>query len=348
MARGIFALRSAALRRLDSLYANDPYTNGMMQAVLIGVTAKLDHMWTEDYRSTGTFHALVISGSHVAVLAAVFLFVLRICGAPPNAALLITVLAAWLYAGVTGWQAPVLRSAAGMTLYGIARCFYREGRLLNILAAVAIAFAAVDPEQLFDASFQLSFLAVAAIGLFVIPALEVTSGPLAQGLGSLRDAGRDLRMPPKTAQFRVEMRLLAKTLAITTRLPLSLTRFLVGAVARISLYLWEIFVTSFFIQIALALPMVFYFHRLAVSGLSANAIVVPALSAVVPLGFLAIGTNSHLLARVCAWLLDVARLAVGIHARWEPDWRIPGPPFWLAALFVGALVWAGWRRIPGK
>ena len=65
--------------------------------------------------------------------------------APPNAALFITVLAAWLYAGITGWQAPVLRSAAGMTLYGIARCFYRGGRLLNILAAVAIAFAAVDP-----------------------------------------------------------------------------------------------------------------------------------------------------------------------------------------------------------
>ena len=60
-----------------------------------------------------------------------------------------------------------------------------------------------------------------------------------------------------------------------------------------SIYVWEIFITSLFIQIGLALPMVFYFHRLSVSGLSANAIVVPVLSAIVPLGFIAIGLNSH-------------------------------------------------------
>ena len=48
----------------------------MLQATLLGADAELDRLWTEDYRSTGTFHALVISGSHVAVLAAVFLFLL--------------------------------------------------------------------------------------------------------------------------------------------------------------------------------------------------------------------------------------------------------------------------------
>src|SRR5208282_3136289 len=106
--RAIFGIRTAALDRLDSLYAHDAYANGMMQAVLIGATAKLDRIWTEDYRSTGTFHALVISGSHVAVLAMVFLFFLRICAVPRGPALFLTILAAWLYAGVTGWQAPVL------------------------------------------------------------------------------------------------------------------------------------------------------------------------------------------------------------------------------------------------
>ena len=44
-----------------------------MQAVLIGQTFQLQKVWTEQWRSTGTFHALVISGTHVAVLAAVFL-----------------------------------------------------------------------------------------------------------------------------------------------------------------------------------------------------------------------------------------------------------------------------------
>jgi competence protein ComEC len=339
----IFAIRSAALNRLDSLYADDAYANGMMQAILIGATAKLDRMWTEDYRSTGTFHALVISGSHVAVLAAVLLFFLRICAVPRGVALLLTILTAWLYAGVTGWQAPVLRSAVGMSLYGLARCFFREGRLLNILAAVALIFVIADPEQLFDASFQLSFLAVALIGAFVVPALEATSGPLARGLVDLNDPKKDVRLSPKSAQFRVEMRLLANTFSLILGIPAKVAQFVVVMTARCCLYLWDIFVSSFFIQVGLALPMIVYFHRLSASGLTANAIVVPVLSAIVPLGFMAIAVNSAVLAHLCAWLLSIARIAVGFHARWEPDWRIPAPPFWLAAIFAVALMLAAWR-----
>jgi competence protein ComEC len=346
LAAFIFAIRSAALGRLDELYPNDAYADGMLQAILIGATAKLDRMWTEDYRSTGTFHALVISGSHVAVLAAVLLFFLRICAIPRAPALLLTILTAWLYAGVTGWQAPVLRSAAGMSLYGIARCFYRDGRILNILAAVALIFVVVDPEQLFDASFQLSFLAVGLIGAFVVPALEATSAPLARGLSQLNVVARDIRMPPLTAQFRIEMRFLAETLSLLLFVPANIARHCVVACSRIALYMYEIFVTSLFIQIGLALPMIVYFHRLSVSGLSANAIVVPVLSAIVPLGFLAIATKSHILASLCAWLLHVAKFAVEIHARWEPDWRIPVPPFWLAAIFALALILAALRGNP--
>jgi competence protein ComEC len=339
----IFAIRSAALDRLDRLYTHDPYANGMMQATLIGATAKLDRMWTEDYRSTGTFHALVISGSHVALLAGILLFFLRLCAVPRGIAVFLTIMVAWLYAGVTGWQAPVLRSAAGMSLYGVGRCFFREGRLLNILAAVALLFVLSDPEQLFDASFQLSFLAVALIGAFVVPALNATSGPLTTGLRNLHDERMDLRLAAKSAQFRVEMRLLARTMALVLGLPGKLARIVVLGIARCCLFLWDIFVTSFFIQIGLALPMIIYFHRMSISGLTANAIIVPLLGLVVPLGFLAVGLNSAMLAHLCAWLLSVARVGVAFHARWEPDWRIPAPPFWLAGLFVAALIVAALR-----
>jgi len=344
LAAFIFGIRSASLDRLDQLYANDPYSNGMMQAVLIGSTAKLERMWTEDYRSTGTFHTLVISGSHVAVLAAVFLFFLRICAVPRAFALVATIAMTWLYAGITGGQAPVLRCASAMTLYAIGRTFFRNGRLLNILPAVAIVFLAVEPDQLYDSSFQLSFMAVALIGAFVVPALDASSAPIARALADMGDVRKDVRLAPKSAQFRVEMRLLTSTLTLFFGIPGRIARGMITAVSRVSLYLWEISVTSFFIQIGLALPMIVYFHRLSLSGLSANAIVVPVLSAVVPIGFVAIALNSHILAGLCAALLTLARWAVGIHAHWEPDWRIPAPPLWLAILFTLALILAAWRR----
>ena len=341
----IFSLRSAALERLDELYRDDPYTNGMMQAVLIGATARMERIWTEDYRSTGTFHALVISGSHVAVLAGVLLAFLRLCAVPRGVALVLAVLLAWVYSGVAGWQAPVLRSAAGMTLYGLGRIFYRQGRLLNILSAVAILFVLFDPAELFDASFQLSFLAVALIGSFAVPLLEATSAPCSDGLRDLGDPRRDLRLAPPAAQFRLEMRLLVETLTLLGW-PALPARWCVAGLARGCLLVWEIAATSFFIQIGLALPMVAYFHRVSFSGLSANVIVGPVLSLVVPLGFLAIGLRSFWLARVCAGLMELARRVVSLHAGWEPDWRIPAPPVWLGLLLVVSLALAAvcWRH----
>ena len=48
-------------------------------------------------------------------------------------------------------NSPSIRAAAGFTLYVVARYFYRRGRLMNLLAAIAIAYLLWDPSQLFDA-----------------------------------------------------------------------------------------------------------------------------------------------------------------------------------------------------
>ena len=116
------------------------------------------------------------------MLAGVLLFLLRLCGVPEIPALAITAAAAWLYALVSGFSPPVVRAAAGFTLYLIARFFFRRGRVMNLLAAVALVYFVADPGQLFDASFQLSFLCVAAIGALATPLLEATSGRCSQSM----------------------------------------------------------------------------------------------------------------------------------------------------------------------
>ena len=165
----VMDLRATAIARIDRIWGGDSYQDGMMQAILLGQNYQLQRVWTEDYRNTGTFHTLVVSGTHVAILAAFFLFFLRICFVPETVALLATVTAAWLYALVSGWGAPCVRSAAGLTLFAVASYFYRERRPLNLLAAVALGFLLFDPDQLFEASFQLTFLAVAFLGVFATP-----------------------------------------------------------------------------------------------------------------------------------------------------------------------------------
>jgi len=332
----IMDLRAAALARIERLYPNDPFRSGMMQAVLIGQSFQLQKVWTEQWRSTGTFHAIVISGTHVAVLAAVFLFLLRVCFVPQAYALFLTVLAAWLYALVAGWQAPCIRSAAGLTLYMIGASFSRERRILNLLAAIAIGFLVLDPDQLFDPSFQLTFLAVGFLGAFAVPAIHATSGPLAGGLRQLADRELDIHLMPRVAQFRIEMRLLAETF----RTPLLLTTL----PARAAFYVWEIALTSAVVQLGLALPMVVYFHRVGVSGLSANMFIVPLMGIVVPAGFLAILTGWAWVAKIAGAVLALSHTIVTFHAGIEPSWRIPTPPLWLAIAVSLALIGAAMVR----
>ena len=347
-------LRAAALHRIERLYPGDGYNTGMMQALLLGQQYQLQRVWTEGYRNTGTFHTIVISGTHVAILAAFFLFFLRLCFLPETAAMALTVAAAWLYALVAGWGAPCVRSAAGLTLVAIAGYFYRERRPLNLLAAVALAFLAFDPDQLFDASFQLTFMAVAFLGAFATPLIRATSGPLARGLAELENTDRDLHLPPRVAQFRIEMRLLTETLRQRLHLPERAATAAIAIPARVLLFLFEITVISAVIQTGLALPMIVYFHRVGLSGLSANAFVVPVMGVAVPVGFVAVVTGWMWVAKIGSWLLGISQAIVSWHASIEPDWRIPTPPVWLGIAFCAALIAAAvargkcWRAATGS
>ena len=341
--KAIMDLRAATLARIERIFHASEYQSGMMQALLIGQNYQLQRVWTEDYRSTGTFHALVISGTHVAILAAFFLFLLRLCFIPESLALTITVAAAWLYAVVTGWQAPCTRSAAGLTAIMLGAWFYRQRRPLNLLAAVALGFLMVDPEQLFDASFQLTFLAVAFLGAFSTPLIRATSGPLARSLADIDDTGRDLHLPPRVAQFRVEMRLLVETLR-GLRFPPRLAAIAIVAPARVLFFLYELTLVSAVVQAGLALPMIVYFHRVGLSGLSANTLVVPLMGLVVPVGFVAVATGFGWVAKIAGVLLWLSQRVVSWHAAIEPAWRIPTPPLWVAIGFSAALIAAAIAR----
>jgi len=327
----IYKIRTAAVDRIEKLYPNDPYATGMMEAILIGEKSKLEKVWTENFRRTGTYHTLIIAGFHVTILAACLLFLLRICNLNPTHALAITCLAAWLYALVSGANAPAVRAAAGFTLYAIAKFFFRRGRVLNLLSAIAILYLLYDPGQLFDAAFQLSFLCVAVIGAFAAPLLNATSVPVVRALKHPSAVDADPHMPPRSAQFRVELRLIAETIHPLTLQPLAL-------LLRIALFAYELAAISTVVQIGLALPMAEYFHRISFSGFSSNLIVTPLMGALVPVGFLAIFTNWHWTAALAAGMLNVSARVVNWHAHLDPNWRIPDPPLWLALSFLASLI----------
>lgn len=335
--RAIMDIRTTLAARIAALYTDDPYASRLMPALIVGDNSNLDRSWTADFRRTGTYHALVISGLHITLVAGAALFLMRFLSVPFSAMLLMGAALAWIYAGVADWQAPVVRSALGFTLFVIARWFFREGRILNVLAATALVLLAIDPAALYDPSFQLTFLSVAAIGALATPILKGTFGPYHAGVWAVNDPKRDLYAAPLVAQFRIEMRLLARTAIAVCRLPAYAAFGVVTWILLLSFWALEMIAISACVQLALLVPTIAYFHQVSVTGILANLTVVPSLSAAVPIGLVAAILDSRPIALPASWLLAFAHMTTSWWASIEPGVRVPDSPMVSSAVLLAAV-----------
>src|SRR3954452_11753031 len=338
----IFGIRTWALERIRKSYPDDLHTAALLEATLLGETSGVEKQWTSAFRITGTYHALVISGQHVSVLALSLLFILRLVRVRRVPALCCATATSWLYALVSGFTSPVVRAAGGFTLFLVASYCFRRTRVLNVLSAVAILYLIFAPDELFDPSFQLSFLSAAAIAVFAMPLTERFSEPLRAATKRFEQVQYDPQVEERAAQWRVELRLLARTLAAWTRMPESRAGRLICTGVSAALFAFDALVISVCVQFGLALPMISYFHRLSITGLSANVIVIPLLSFVVPLGFLSMLTMWHPLAAATRLLLVWAENVATWHVRFEPSWRMAALPLWISVTFALSLCVLAW------
>lgn len=327
--------RQSALTRLDSLYPADA---GFVRALLLGDDDRLDPATSDDFRKTGTFHAIVISGLHISLVAGSILWLLKRIFAPVWFRLAAAGFAAWAYTLLAGGEAPVMRAAVGFTLGLIATAAYRRVRVLNILAAVAIAFLVLDPSQLFEASFQLSFAAVAAIGALASPVFDRTSAMLRAACRNLDHVRPRASMAPGIASLRVELRLLARTIVALSKVKPAFATAAVTTTGVILATVWEMIVLSAAVQFALTVPSVVYFHRVPLTSVLANLLAVPLLNGAVGFGLVGLAFGSKALSSLTAALVRIAESIVAAFARFEPLWRPPAPIPAVAIVFVVTLI----------
>jgi competence protein ComEC len=339
-------LRARLRRTLDALFPASPESAAILRAMLLGDRSFVDRGESRDFQLTGTYHILVVAGLHVTAIA-VFLFWLggRL-GLPRVFVALASLAALTAYVGVIEQRPPVLRAALMACIVILGRLLFRRLDLLNSAALAALVILFFRPLELFDPSFQLSFLAMACIGGIAAPWLDHTVEPYARALRDWRDVTRDLSHEPGQAQFRIDLRAAAAWLA--ARLPKKVGRpAQSGAVGLLSgaFRVWEIFVLSLVLQIGMLPLMALQFHRVALSGPFANLFAVPLTGILVPFGFLVLGAGialapvGRLLAQPLAWLTALLLRVVAWFAHF-PRWsyRIPGPPLAVLVLFLVLLV----------
>ncbi len=166
-------LRCYLLKRYQKQNLNDPGLE-VLSALTLGYKRGLDPDTKRIFASAGVMHVLAVSGLHVGIVYLIFSMIFGFLnrgrvGRILFVVILISVL--WLFAFVTGLSPSVKRSAAMFSFVVLGAGIHRFSNIHNTLAASAFFLLLFNPNNLFEAGFQLSYLAVFGI-VFFQPRME--------------------------------------------------------------------------------------------------------------------------------------------------------------------------------
>lgn len=315
----------------DDLATGSPEEVSLLEAMVLGHRSRFDRRLNEVFIRAGVIHFIAVSGTNVAILMSFVWSIGRLLRRTKRRCTWLMVLSIITYALVADPRPPILRATIMGLLFCASLLLRRPATTLNWTSAAAVMLILFDPTTIFDAGFQLSFVAVLGVGYLasaLLPALVV--------------GGLWFERVVLTRRFAVQDRQLARAAEPPLLGP--------GRHVR---RLWRL-VSKYFVILAFAsvaawlagLPIVAaYFHRVQPWGAISSAIVFPLMSVVMILGVLkvAITALSPGMASVVAVLLDVTdgwlvRIVEVFAALPGADLTASTPPWWLVAAYYSFLV----------
>ena len=325
-----------------------PETAGVLGAALLGNQYNISRTAAERFRAGGTFHVLVISGLQIAFIGGLVLVIVR---GLTRRKLLQFVLAAtflWAYTIAVGADASVVRSALMFTIFALAPVVGRRANTLNSLGGAALLLLVWKPNDLFDPSFQLTFLSVLSIVVLAVPLLQKM-----QQVGAWRPT-MDTPYPPDCSEW---FRLLSEAIfwsdrawrkeIATSNISYRLFKTPIAArlerwhVQRLLRFTVAAIVVSASVQVVMLPLLVIYFHRLSMASLLLNIFVgvLMAMLAFVALAAvllshlsLRLGTPLVLLAEKVNWLMiHLVDPFTSLHIA---SIRLPHYSGWPASIYV--------------
>lgn len=135
-------------------------------ALILGVKDELDNSIRSAYASTGTMHVLAVSGLHVGLIYLVLMWLFSHLAPSRGQRVLQAVLVLaflWAYAFLTGLSPSVLRAVVMFSFVAVGTAIRRQTNIYNTIAIAAAVLLLLNPYNLKEVGFQLSFLAVLGI-----------------------------------------------------------------------------------------------------------------------------------------------------------------------------------------
>ncbi|MBM4025984.1 MAG: MBL fold metallo-hydrolase, partial [Planctomycetes bacterium] len=162
--RALFA-GAAARGLLDHPFSEDQ-SEALVEALLLGERRNLDRATNEAFRRTGLLHLISLSGMHMGILVGIVWWLCKPVGFSKRTRALVCASATGVFLLIVPPLGPILRAAVIVWAYCAALLLRRRSSALNSLALAALVLLLVQPTQLFEAGWQLSFASVAGILAF--------------------------------------------------------------------------------------------------------------------------------------------------------------------------------------
>jgi competence protein ComEC len=167
--RGLGGLADAVRRRLRRSIAAGLRGEraAVVEGVVLGEDSGLSEGLRQRFRAAGLYHLLAVSGQNVALVAGSVLVLAWLLGVSRVVAEIGALAAIAAYVLAVGAQPSVIRAGIAGALCSLAWLTARATERWHLLLVGAVALLAWNPYAIFDAGFQLSFAAVAAIFVLV-------------------------------------------------------------------------------------------------------------------------------------------------------------------------------------
>jgi competence protein ComEC len=137
----------------------------LLKGLLVGERGEIDPDVKKAFSQVGVIHVLAVSGLHVGFIVVGLFFLLKIFRIPRPWREWLAICGLLLYMLLTGAHPPVVRASIMAVVLILGRILQRRGDVINSIALAALIILLINPLELFGASFQLSFAAVAGIVL---------------------------------------------------------------------------------------------------------------------------------------------------------------------------------------
>jgi competence protein ComEC len=153
-----------------------PYSS-ILKAMLIGDKSSLEQETKNIFVNTGLIHILVVSGLHVGFCVVIFIFLFKLFNLPLKYVYLLTIPAIFFYTIMTGANPPAIRASVMASCILLSLVLNREPLIYNAIALSALIILIFNPQELFTASFQMSFLATLGI-IYLYPKINNVFGQI--------------------------------------------------------------------------------------------------------------------------------------------------------------------------